>query len=713
MRISQLFGRAVVALSAAAFSTGAFAAKEGFKSPTANPGYGGAVRGLVTVTGNPNLLFAASEYGGVRKSVDAGATWTPINNGLSDLSVRSIAPNPADPSNTLYAVTTGGKGFHKTTDGGATWVPLPLSANMSGLTCRSIRHMTVVTVTGVNLGHIFVSTSCPRYSGVFKSEDAGATWVKQPIGLPDDVSFNNISTFGTNGASTIGARVGSSAGFHFNVTLGVASAGAWIDATGGLSGPQGTNVLNVVAAPTTTWWLASVVGQGVFRSSAGTSVWAQTLGSSGSPKATGPITNFGSSIYVGVDGEGVYKSTDNAVTWALDPAPPANTGIIVGDSNSPSGTVRWAFTSSGLYQSVNTGGAFVKNTGVGQPGGYVTNVASDPTNANTLYAAGDTVYKSTDAGLNWAAANTGLLHNMFTTGQVTVVSNGAQIFATTGNGGVYKSTDGAATWTQLTTPFTGSSLRIRLINDPVGGKIYAAVGRFGIASANGGTGAAYYKPSHDAKFGLYYTTNGGTTWTAVTSLGSVGAVNGVSVSPASASDVLVATGTGIYKSIDGGTNWFNTGPAVAYVAGGGVSGSTLVTGLGVGAVRHDPLNGQNVVATVYDIDHANFATPASGFYRSKDGGYSWTNMASSEKASSGSGFALTNGKSTFYAVTGGFYSDEVGFDSVYKCPSVRFFGQVDSAHEAGCSPLSVGGTNDSHAVRHNSIVTFQIGRAHV
>ena len=134
MRISQLFGRAVVALSAAALSTGAFAAKEGFKSPTANPGYGGAVRGLVTVAGNPNLLFAASEYGGVIKSIDAGATWTPINNGLSDLSLRAIAANPSDAANTLYAVTTGGKGFHKTTDGGATWVPLPLSATMSGLT---------------------------------------------------------------------------------------------------------------------------------------------------------------------------------------------------------------------------------------------------------------------------------------------------------------------------------------------------------------------------------------------------------------------------------------------------------------------------------------------------------------------------------------------------------------------------------------------------
>lgn len=709
MRFSKFFGQAIIALSITALSVGAFAAKEGFKSPTANPGYGGSVRSLISITGNPNLLYSASEHGGVIKSVDAGVTWTPINNGLSDLSVRGITPNPSDPSNTLYAVTTGGKGFHKTTDGGATWVPLPLSGNMSGLTCRSIRQINVVNVTGVNLGHIFVSTSCPRYSGVFKSEDGGATWVKQQVGLPDDVSVNNVNTFGTNGASTIGARVSSSSGFHFNTTIGVGTGGAWIDATGGLTGPQGTNVFNVVSGSPTTTWLASVVGQGVFISSAGTSVWTQKLGSGGAPKATASITNFGTSIYAGVDGEGVYKSTDNGQTWALDPAPPANTGIIVGDANSPSGAVRWAFTSSGLYKSVNTGGAFVKNTGAGQPGGYVTNVVSDPTNANILYAAGDTVYKSTDGGLNWAAANTGLLHNMFTFGQVSVISNGAQIFATTGNGGVYKSTDGAATWTQLTTPFTGSSLRIRLSYDQTGSKIYASVGRFGIGSANGGAGSSYYKSSHDAKFGLYYTINGGTSWTQVVSLGNVGSVNLLSVSPTSSNDLLVATGSGIYKSIDGGATWFNTGPAVAYIAGGGVSGGTLVTGLGVGGVRHDPLNGQNVIATVYDVDHANMATVASGFYRSKDGGYSWTNMASSEKGSSGSGFALANGKSYVYLLTAGFYGDDTQFDSVYKCASAALFGQVDSASQAGCSPLSVGGTNDNHPVRSNSIVTFQGG----
>ena len=52
-----------------------------------------------------------------------------------------------------------------------------------------------------------MSTSCPRFSGLYKSENEGATWAKVNVGLPDDATVNGVVIFGTNGASTAGVRV--------------------------------------------------------------------------------------------------------------------------------------------------------------------------------------------------------------------------------------------------------------------------------------------------------------------------------------------------------------------------------------------------------------------------------------------------------------------------------------------------------------------------
>jgi photosystem II stability/assembly factor-like uncharacterized protein len=69
----------------------------------------------------PSIVYAGTGAG-VSRSEDGGATWTPINEGLTNLVVTSIAIDAQNTEN-LFAATYGG-GVFESTDGGMTWTAL-------------------------------------------------------------------------------------------------------------------------------------------------------------------------------------------------------------------------------------------------------------------------------------------------------------------------------------------------------------------------------------------------------------------------------------------------------------------------------------------------------------------------------------------------------------------------------------------------------------
>jgi hypothetical protein len=69
--------------------------------------------------------------GGVFKSTNAGASWTPADTGLPNLAINALAIDPSNPA-TFFAGTMGG-GVFKSTDSGGTW-----AAINTGLTNLSI-----------------------------------------------------------------------------------------------------------------------------------------------------------------------------------------------------------------------------------------------------------------------------------------------------------------------------------------------------------------------------------------------------------------------------------------------------------------------------------------------------------------------------------------------------------------------------------------------
>jgi photosystem II stability/assembly factor-like uncharacterized protein len=73
----------------------------------------------------PSHLYVGGPKG-VWKSLDGGKTWQAINQGIATLNIRALAMNPKNPQ-ILYAGTNG-SGLYRSDDAGATWTGVPLTA---------------------------------------------------------------------------------------------------------------------------------------------------------------------------------------------------------------------------------------------------------------------------------------------------------------------------------------------------------------------------------------------------------------------------------------------------------------------------------------------------------------------------------------------------------------------------------------------------------
>jgi hypothetical protein len=134
--------------------------------------------------------------------------------------------------------------------------------------------------------------------------------------------------------------------------------------------------------------------------------------------------------------------------------------------------------------------------------------------------------------------------------------------------------------------------------------------------------------------GVWKTTNGGTTWTALTdtqpslSIGSI-AIDPNSCTPAPCKTIYVGTGeenfngdayygAGILKSTDGGTTWTQIGASTFAQVLGPNTGGALI-----GSISVQPGNSQIILAAVSFF----VGGTVGGIYRSTDGGTTWTEDA--------------------------------------------------------------------------------------
>lgn len=179
-------------------------------------------------------------------------------------------------------------------------------------------------------------------------------------------------------------------------------------------------------------------------------------------------------MFAGAAGGGVWKTTNDGVQWSVltDSLSSVTCGGLAVDPSNPNiiyygtGELNFSLDSyygDGVFKSTDGGTTWTKiaTTAVGR---YISQIAINPQNTNIVYLSGSNgVYKSTNAGATWATTNSGNNANCI----LIDPANPQVLFTTTGGSGgnsTRKSTDGGVTWGTAGTglPGAGSAGRTQL-----------------------------------------------------------------------------------------------------------------------------------------------------------------------------------------------------------------------------------------------------------
>lgn len=143
-------------------------------------GMSGRVTAIDAVNSNPNIVFLGTASGGVWKTENAGASWTPVFDEQPILNIGSVAITQSNPSVVWAGTGEGnprnsislGEGIYKSLDGGKTWKCMGLQKT------RNIHRILIdpnnpdVVYAGV-MGNPFIEHA---ERGVYKTTDGGDTW---------------------------------------------------------------------------------------------------------------------------------------------------------------------------------------------------------------------------------------------------------------------------------------------------------------------------------------------------------------------------------------------------------------------------------------------------------------------------------------------------------------------------------------------------------
>jgi hypothetical protein len=582
--------------------------------------------GLVAVAADPadplKALAGGQGGGGLWRTLDGGATWTPI------VTARSRTLTPVfEKAGTAWAY---GDSLWRSTDGGLTWSESPGVVRSADGKVLSLAFHPVTKVA-----YAAVSDYEQR---VLTSPDGGATWTLVSAALPAGAYLSRLAAGPGGlfvltsqgfqampwGGSTWSAPVSVDVSPFCLVAHPVNAAVAFVGGIYGLHRTaDGGATWTVVspslfrdiwfdpAAPSTVLALAMSVG--VQRSTDG--------GLTFTPLASPPMVNVASlsgsasRLYLGGD-TGPYSSTDGGTTWV-----PANAGLRAGHITSvavspgTSAVVLAGNDAGELHRSADGGATWTRVAYL--PGQSLQKILFVPgTPARVYLVNGGYLMASTDAGVTWSDLP-GSPPGIGSAALCRQVP--ATLWVSDSNGtGVWRSTDSGATWTRVYT---------RPRNTVMSGEVAAdaadpLVGYMTMID---------YAPG-GAATGLYRTQDGGATWTKLTV--SAWAAR-LSAGP-TAGSLWVYNGYSVQRSADLGATFSPGAPPI--------SGSAF-------ALAVDPANGSRaVLGTVQSYA----GTPNDGVVITTDGGATWGSSRSGHDRFSTYSVAIDPGTpQTIYAGTYG------------------------------------------------------------
>ncbi len=293
--------------------------------------------------------------------------------------VTAVAGVPGQPS--VYYFGTPGGGIWKSTDAGRVWKPIFDQEHVASIGAL------VVAPSDANIIFAGTGEQTPGH-GVYRSSDGGATWTN--IGLRDMRYIQAIAV------DQHDPRI---------IVVAGNSLGA-----------------SVIARPVPK--LASSLDRGIYKTTDGGKSWSKVLTKDESAGVVDLCADPGNpqtlyaSVYYPASGTGeaakpstseIWKSTDEGSTWkalaskGLPEKGRGRLGIVVAPGNE--GRRIYAIVNQGFFRSDDGGANWQRSTTDTRVIGseYFSRIFVDPLNADVIYAAQTSLYRSTDGGHTFEA----------------------------------------------------------------------------------------------------------------------------------------------------------------------------------------------------------------------------------------------------------------------------------------------------------------------
>lgn len=311
---------------------------------------GWSIYSLASFTeGTANYVLAGMNGNGVVVTTNSGANWAFLNSGLKNMNVTAMTAinTPAGP----YVLA----GLLEnrvvlTTNNGSEWNDV-FKWGIKGPLYSSF----AIDQVGTGPANIYAGS---LLNGIFFSSDFGATWTSKSIGISGQL----ILSMAISGSGTANKFI--YAGTAYGVYASSDNGDNWYSSSVGM--PDSLQIAALAVAPN---------GSG------------------------------GSNIFAGTFGRGIYISKTNGALWTKISSGAVDTAQVLSLAVNSAGTTIFVSTyNQEIYKSTNTGSTWSKvNTS------SMAIINSLLWVGNTLFAGSNTgVYLTTDLGVTWEAANSGM-----------------------------------------------------------------------------------------------------------------------------------------------------------------------------------------------------------------------------------------------------------------------------------------------------------------
>ena len=447
--------------------------------------------------GNPDVLYAGTGGAGAFKSVNGGASWTPLSVAPT---AYTLAIDPGD-SNVVYAGTNGG-GIYRSLDAGQTFsqVGSPSNGRVLSLALDPSRRGVVYagtagggvavstdfaatfTDTALTRGIVLVLSSSDRgeiyagtnFYGVLKSGSYGSEWSSLAKNSLSEIKAQNIFALAIDPGNAARVLALTNDGGLLATTDG---GGTWQEAGVGFTSRSSRGAA-FDPVDRNRVYVGSFTGGGLYASHDGGRTWtSRALGSSPVNVYAVTVGSHDRSVYVGTVNEGLWKSTDSGVSFTRV------AGATIADSRSiavdPTDNRRvFSAGNRGLYRTTDGGDTWT------QPITESTSsVVIDPRHPSVVYVStqGAGVLRSADGGATFLTINTGLTTLRTSRGAGVVIDprDSRVLYVGTEGGGVFRSRNGGASWSAINQGLTNTTV-FGLAIDPQNPDVLYASGGSGV-----------------------------------------------------------------------------------------------------------------------------------------------------------------------------------------------------------------------------------------